>query len=160
MSHFLIWCRVREGSSLLLNGFSEIIQRQCVLERSERGKLKLVFHPSVSKLAFEIGNLEWHEPRFTITGLISGKAEYESFHLAWERETAYSEQEGKKIFDESHRNELPKSFDKEETKRMVCEIMCRPKNKVSTTFLIVVFYPECFLQSWKFCFRVKREILF
>ena len=57
-------------------------------------------------------------PGTAIAGLISGKAEYTGFHLARKKETAYFEQERKKIFDESQRNKLPKSFDKEETKRM------------------------------------------
>ena len=52
MCHFLIWCQVREGNSLLLNGFSEIIHSMSWRD------LKLVFHPSVSKLAFEIDSLE------------------------------------------------------------------------------------------------------
>lgn len=59
------------------------------------------------------------------------------------------------MLDESQRNKLHTLFD--EQRERVCEIMCKPTNNVSTTFLIVLLYPECCLQNLKSCCRVKRE---
>lgn len=58
------------------------------------------------------------DPCPTITGLVSERAEYSSFHLAGEKEAGFilSRKGKKKVFDESQRNKLPKSFDEEETK--------------------------------------------
>lgn len=55
-------------------------------------------------------------PDTTIVGLVLGRAGYTGFHLARKKETAYLEQEGKKVFDESQRNKPPQSCDEEETK--------------------------------------------
>lgn len=60
------------------------------------------------------------DPCPTITGLVSERTEYSGFHLPGKKETEFiwNRKGGKKIFDESQRNKLPKSFEEEETKGM------------------------------------------
>ena len=53
------------------------------------------------------------DPCPTITGLVSERAEYSGFHLAGKKKTEFIlNRKEEKIFDESQRNKLLKSFDK------------------------------------------------
>lgn len=85
-----------------------------------RGKLKLAFHATVSKLSFETDNCEWRGPVSHHHRVGIRKKRVFGLSSAWEKgNRVYLEQErGEKIFDESQRNKLPKSFEEEETKGM------------------------------------------
>lgn len=85
-----------------------------------RGKLKLAFHATVSKLSFETDNCEWRGPVSHHHRVGIRKKRIFGLSSAWEKgNRVYLEQErGEKIFDESQRNKLPKSFEEEETKGM------------------------------------------
>lgn len=85
-----------------------------------RGKLKLAFHATVSKLSFETDNCEWRGPVSHHHRVGIQKKRVFGLSSAWEKgNRVYLDQErGEKIFDESQRNKLPKSFEEEETKGM------------------------------------------
>lgn len=85
-----------------------------------RGKLKLAFHATVSKLSFETDNCEWRGPVSHHHRVGIRKKRVFGLSSAWEKgNRVYLEQErGEKIFDQSQRNKLPKSFEEEETKGM------------------------------------------
>lgn len=133
-----------------------------------RGKFKLLFHPTVSKLLFfETDYLEWCEPLYHHRWVDIRKHSVHRLSSSQEKgNRAYFEQEGKKIFDESQRNKLPKSFDKVETKGM--SLWNNVETHFSIMFLIMIescfnhvfncpFYPEHLLQSPKPSFTMKRE---
>ena len=149
MCHFLIRCRVRDGNSLLLNGFSEIIHRLCALERSEE-EIEACFF---SKLAFEIDNLEWREPQCHHHWLDIRKSRVHRFHSARKKETELIlNRKEKRCLMKAREINCLNSLMKKRQREWVCEIMCKPKNNVSI-MLIVLFYPDVFLLSLKPCFR-------
>lgn len=62
-----------------------------------RGKLKLVFHPTVSKLSFETDNHEWHGPMSHHHGVGIRKSRVFRLSSGWEKENrVYFEQERRK----------------------------------------------------------------
>lgn len=85
--------------------------------RDLKRKTDARFSPPVSELAFEIDNLELHEPWFHHSWGGIRKARVHRLSSSQEKgNRAHFELERKKIFDECQRSKLPKSFNKEETK--------------------------------------------
>lgn len=87
-----------------------------------REKLKLVFHPTVSKLSFETDNREWRGPMSHHHG-VGIRKEQSIWAFIWLGKRKQSlfwtgNKKKRERFDESQRNKLLKSFDKEETKGM------------------------------------------
>lgn len=151
MCHFLIWCRVREGNSLLLNGFAEIMHRQRAPERSEENKWNLVFIPQSPNYPLKL--TIWNDVNLctTIIGLIWGRAKYTGFHLARKKEAEFilNRKEKKRYLMKAKETSCPNPLTKKRQKEWVFEIMFRPKNNVSIIFLIVSFHPEHFFFAKK-----------
>lgn len=123
-----------------------------------RGKLQLVFHPSVAKLAFEIDCLQWREPRYCHRWVDIRKSRIHRLSCSQEkRKQLILNRKEERYLMKARETSCLSPLTKKRQKEWVCEIMCRPKNNVSIAVLIVPLYPEWFLQSRKSCFRVKRE---
>lgn len=146
MCHFLIWCQVREGNSLLLNGFSEIIHNMSW--RDLNRKTEACF----SSLCFQTSLWNWQSGVMRTLVLPSPgwyQEKQNTQALIWPGKR-------KRLFWTGRKNDIwwkPEKqaayvFLQRSDKITLCEIICRPKNNVSIAFLIVPFYPEWFFQSW------------
>lgn len=98
-----------------------------------RGKLKLAFHATVSKLSFETDNCEWRGPVSHHHRVGIRKKRVFGLSSAWEKgNRVYLEQErGKRYLMKAKETSCPNPLRKKRQREWVCWIKHRPKNNVS-----------------------------